>query len=130
MIENKIYCNKCGTANRIDSKFCSKCGVILNNAEYQICPHCNFQLPINAKRCTHCGKMINQSEDHEIVIILGYICSVLFSLVGLVFAIYLITRDDEKAKKHGLIQLVISIVLLFIGVIVASFGLMFTSFYY
>ncbi len=45
----------------------------------------------------------------KILIIFGYIFSILGGLLGLIIAIYLITRKDPVAKKHGRIQLAIFI---------------------
>ena len=43
----------------------------------------------------------------KIIIILGYIFSLLGGLIGVILAIYLATRKDPVAKKHGYIQLTI-----------------------
>lgn len=102
--------------------------------EGNICPVCNFPNPDEADYCVKCGtpllqiyhmkgegnslnpiiikrKIVNKSYDEEVphtnrlLILLGYIFSILGGLIGLIIAIYLITRRDPVAKKHGRIQL-------------------------
>lgn len=100
-----------------------------------VCPLCNFPNPDEAEYCVKCGTPLifkNQMENTEsslnpivikreismdaerirntphtsrILIALGYIFSILGGLLGLIIAIYLITRKDPVAKKHGRIQL-------------------------
>ena len=41
------------------------------------------------------------------LIIFGYLFSILGGLLGLIIAIYLVTRKDPKVRKHGIIQLAI-----------------------
>ena len=49
------------------------------------------------------------NNNYRLMIIIGYIFAILGSVLGFIFAIYLITRKDSNAKKHGLIQLVVLI---------------------
>lgn len=100
-----------------------------------VCPLCNYPNPDEAEYCVKCGTPLifkNQMENTEsslnpivikreismdaerirntphtsrILIALGYIFSILGGLLGLIIAIYLITRKDPVAKKHGRIQL-------------------------
>ena len=53
-------------------------------------------------------------DNYRWMIIIGYLFVILGSILGFIFAIYLITRKDSNARKHGLIQLV---------VLIAEFGL-------
>ena len=101
------------------------------------CPLCGFQNPEEADYCVKCGTPLvfkNQFEQtsthslgpiviekHEVksapshspkktsswLILLGYIFSILGGLLGLIIAIYLSTRKDPRARKHGHIQLAI-----------------------
>lgn len=102
------------------------------------CPLCNFPNPDEADYCVKCGsplifkqnfennqtsvgpiiiqkKVIGDEQSYNgprtsrILILLGYIFSILGGLLGLIIAIYLITRKDPVAKKHGRIQLLIFI---------------------
>jgi len=100
-----------------------------------VCPLCNYPNPDEVEYCVKCGSPLifkNQMENAEsslnpivikreismdaerirntphtsrILIALGYIFSILGGLLGLIIAIYLITRKDPVAKKHGRIQL-------------------------
>lgn len=100
-----------------------------------VCPLCNYSNPDEAEYCVKCGTPLifkNQMENTEsslnpivikreismdaerirntphtsrILIALGYIFSILGGLLGLIIAIYLITRKDPVAKKHGRVQL-------------------------
>ena len=49
--EPLIVCKKCGVANSVNSKFCSKCGNQI--VELNICPQCNHE---NAQNDCFCGK--------------------------------------------------------------------------
>lgn len=101
------------------------------------CPLCGFQNPEEADYCVKCGSPLifkNQLENNTyinpvvinkttvgeqevetgkrsrfstILVFLGYLFSILGGLVGLIIAIYLITRKDKGLKKHGYIQLAI-----------------------
>ena len=42
-----------------------------------------------------------------ILIVFGYVFSILGGLVGLIIALYLVTRKDANIRKHGLVQLAI-----------------------
>ena len=48
------------------------------------------------------------------MIIIGYLFAILGSVLGFIFAFYLITRKDSNARKHGIVQLI---------VLIAEFGL-------
>ncbi|MBQ6813775.1 MAG: hypothetical protein IJP12_03960 [Methanobrevibacter sp.] len=51
-----------------------------------------------------------RKQSHRLAILLGYLFAILGGLLGFVFAIYLLTRKDKRARRHGLVQLVILIV--------------------
>lgn len=75
--------------------------------ENKYCTNCGSQIDVNAELCPQCGVMVAKKESHTISIVLGYIFSILGGWIGLILAIYNISRDDEKAKLHGKIQLAI-----------------------
>ena len=52
---------------------------------------------------------MNVGRTNRIWIVLGYFFSILGSIIGLIISVYLITRKDPVAKKHGYIQLAIII---------------------
>lgn len=127
-------CPKCHSAGDDQYGFCIKCGYefpkITENENS--CPYCGFSNPDEATFCVKCGtplifknhtnetlnpiiikKEISKSANYKptsrLIIILGYIFSILGGIVGLILAIYLATRKDPVAKKHGYIQLAILI---------------------
>ena len=51
-----------------------------------------------------------KKQSYTIMILIGYIFAILGSVLGFIFAFYLITRKDSTAKKHGIIQLVLLII--------------------
>lgn len=102
------------------------------------CPLCRYPNPDEADYCVKCGTPLaikNQFEGNntalnpivikkEVVkdaqeyhanktskwlIIFGYVFSILGGVLGLIIAIYLSTRKDPVARKHGHIQLAIFI---------------------
>jgi uncharacterized membrane protein YvbJ len=106
-------------------------------ASAHTCPLCGFNNPEEADYCVKCGtpllfkqqiektstttigpivieKQVSQSpHDHgqhrtsKWLILFGYIFSILGGILGLIIAIYLSTRKDPNARKHGHIQLAI-----------------------
>ena len=107
-IENiKDTCPLCGYVNPKEAEFCVKCGAPLifkNQFENNVVTmepimvekevSGNPELPIGKKTSTW-------------IIVLGYIFSILGGILGLIIAIYLSTRKDPVAKKHGHIQIAI-----------------------
>ena len=130
-------CPQCGTASDDIYGFCIKCGYEFPKIEHDpsTCPLCGFNNPNEADFCVKCGTPLlfkNQNENGEfispivikrtaaeqpvtqqksgfsrIIVFLGYLFSILGGLLGLIIAIYLITRKDPSMKKHGYIQLAI-----------------------
>ena len=130
-------CPQCGTASDDIYGFCIKCGYEFPKIEHDpsTCPLCGFNNPDEADFCVKCGTPLlfkNQNENGEfispivikrtaaeqpvpqqksgfsrIIVFLGYLFSILGGLLGLIIAIYLITRKDPSMKKHGYIQLAI-----------------------
>ena len=111
--------------------FCIKCGCEFPKIDEtsNLCPLCNYPNPQEADYCVKCGTplifknrfennnndpnpiILNRTVDtssprtSRIIIALGYIFSLLGGIIGLIIAIYLATRKDPVAKKHGKIQL-------------------------
>lgn len=91
----------------------------------KFCPSCGEKLVDNAKFCKNCGTNLETNEnvqqtyqvpmvenDHKLAVILGYICSVLFPLIGIIIGIYLATRSDSKsAPRHGKYIIIIGLVI-------------------
>jgi len=99
----------------------------------KICPHCGFENQDNSNFCSSCGKPLifnekmNLAIDYKKLIIVSYIITIVFSWGGLIFNVlfnsfgfigfiglflpfYLIQSKDPIAKKHGYIQIAISLI--------------------
>ena len=130
-------CPQCGSTSDDIYGFCIKCGYEFPKIEHDphTCPLCGYNNPDEADFCVKCGTPLllkNQLENNSyinpivikrtsesqetqpqksrfntILVYLGYLFSILGGLVGLIIAIYLITRKDRNLKKHGFIQLAI-----------------------
>ena len=116
---NPIRCPKCGKINDGSTYFCIYCGTIFE--EYT--PDKDSIPPIllsveesNASKndddtnqentnYTSFNQEIPKKSNHRLAIILGYFFSIMGGLIGLLIAIYLISRKDSTAKKHGKIQI-------------------------
>lgn len=127
-------CPQCGSTSDDVYGFCIKCGYEFPKIQTsaQTCPLCGFNNPDEADFCVKCGTPLlfkNQMKNNnvlnpivinkeplgnptsnrtsKILIILGYFFSILGGLLGLIIALYLVTRKDPIAKRHGYIQLAI-----------------------
>ena len=130
-------CPQCGTTSDDIYGFCIKCGWEFPKIEHDpsACPLCGFKNPSEADFCVKCGtpllfknhqnngEFINpviikrtapqepvqpqRSGFTKLIIFLGYLFSILGGLLGIIIAIYLITRKDPSLKRHGYIQLTI-----------------------
>ena len=121
------------------------------NVDANTCPLCNYPNPDEADYCVKCGSPLIFKQDFEnnqssvgpiiiqrsysesgenyngprtsrLLIGLGYLFSILGGLLGLIIAIYLITRKDPVAKKHGRIQLLIFVFYLIVLLILILTG--------
>lgn len=124
-------CPQCRTTTDDSYGFCIKCGYEFTKikAGENACPLCGYPNPDEADFCVKCGTPLifksqfegdhtsinpiiisrDATENHKrtskMLIVLGYLFSLLGGLIGLIIAIYLATRKDPVAKKHGRIQL-------------------------
>ena len=110
-----IKCPRCGKINDGTTDFCIYCGTIYEEYIAEEDDSNIFFIP------TRSGKkqevklnpmpehLSSEKGNYRLMIIIGYIFAILGSVIGFIFAIYLITRKDPNAKKHGLIQLVVLI---------------------
>ena len=106
------FCDKCGAELNDNVKFCDKCGAevkIINNQSNNIstpmgaeviCPHCKQSTPMGLTHCKNCGSSL---EDNTTAVIVGYIVTFLIPIFGLIPAIYLLTRENGKAKTQGVL---------------------------
>lgn len=130
-------CPQCGSTSDDQYGFCIKCGYEFTKvqANPNQCPLCGFENPDEADFCVKCGTpllfknqfepanngtnpiiiqktVVGQSPSQngrytKLIVALGYLFSILGGLLGLIIAIYLITRKDPTLRKHGTIQLAI-----------------------
>lgn len=98
-------CPLCGYPNPDEADYCVKCGTpLIFKSQFEgnhtsINPVIiNDEVPKNEQGYTG-------PKTSNILIFLGYIFSILGGLIGLIIAIYLSTRKDPNARKHGHIQL-------------------------
>lgn len=82
-----VYCSECGTENNFDNVYCQQCGKPLHVEKSEV-------------------KHVEEKR-YSGSIAAGYIFSFLGGWIGLALAIYLVTRDDARAKYHGKINLLI-----------------------
>lgn len=99
------YCPFCGEELKDEAKFCKSCGKSLEDIHQG--GDDVFKQPVNTQQTP----IPQASNNHKIAIILGYICAILIPLFGLIFGIYLVTRNDANAKKHGKFVILISVVI-------------------
>lgn len=98
-----VFCVKCGTKNPAHAKFCQKCGSSINN------PSANTQQTQTSQNNVEVVNSQNynnpaKEESHKVAIILGYILCIISSGIGIIFSIYLQSRENPKAVMHGRIQ--------------------------
>jgi uncharacterized OB-fold protein len=58
---NLIQCINCGYKNPNDSKYCQKCGTLINPQAYtniKYCDNCGYQIKPEEEYCTNCGEKI------------------------------------------------------------------------
>ena len=107
-----IKCPKCGKINDGTTDFCIYCGTIYE--EYKADEDNSNIFSIgngpNRKPWNDSNPLSGENHNYRLMIIIGYIFAILGSVLGFIFAIYLITRKDPSAKKHGIIQLALLII--------------------
>lgn len=101
-------------------KFCPKCGTQLESETSNFCPKCGNELNFNVKNQNGIGNYLNSNanEKHTAAIVIGYICSFLIPLIGIILGIYLLTRDNNDVHKHGIIMIVISLIIGIISILI------------
>ena len=106
-----IICPKCGEGNEDSDKVCKACGTSFKEVR-----------PFSRE----------EEESSPGLIIVGYALALLgvlslgiSSIFGLVIGIVLRRKDDSKAKFHGLIIIIISIVILVSMVLAIYFALVY-----
>ena len=112
---NPIKCPRCGKINDGTTDFCIYCGTIYDEYNAEEDDSNVFFIPTRGGKKQEV-KLNPMPENHSSgkesyrwMIIIGYLFAILGSVLGFIFAIYLITRKDSNARKHGLVQLVVLI---------------------
>lgn len=118
--ENPNRCIACGYENPDEATYCVKCGMpLFLKQEFE--SNGPFIIKYEASEPKK-----EEPKDYKptssIVIVLGYIFSIMGGLIGLIIAIYLSTRKDPRARRHGHIQLGILVFYLIIIAIAISTG--------
>ena len=100
-----IFCPKCGAKNPVGAKFCQGCGgeMVLPNSN-AINPQTSNQVTAEPVKYS---KNLADEESHTLAIVLGYIFSLLGSVLGIIASVYLQRRDSPKAVLHGRVQAMI-----------------------
>ena len=99
-------CPLCGYPNPDEADFCVKCGTpLIFKSQFEGNHTAIKPIVITKESMNNLPNNNTAPRTSRILIILGYIFSVMGGLIGLIIAIYLATRKDPVAKKHGRIQL-------------------------
>ena len=101
------FCPLCGYPNPDEADFCVKCGTPLLFKNQFETKNTSFGPIIISKSGSINREGTQTSGFIKWLIIFGYLFSILGGLLGLIIAIYLITRKDPNIRKHGIIQLAI-----------------------
>ena len=101
------FCPLCGYPNPDEADFCVKCGTPLLFKNQFETKNTSFGPIIISKSGSINREGAQTSGFIKWLIIFGYLFSILGGLLGLIIAIYLITRKDPNIRKHGIIQLAI-----------------------
>ena len=119
--KDKNACPLCGYPNPDEADFCVKCGTPLLFKSHFEGTH-NSLNPIIIKREIGNESPVSSGKTSRFIIFLGYMLAILGSIIGLIIAVYLITRKDPVARKHGFIQLAIIVFYIIIIAILYSIG--------
>ncbi len=101
------FCPSCGAERKDGSKYCHNCGYDFGAVDASVNANSNSTTQVTQNSIPN----VQSENSHTISKILGYICAILIPLFGVIFGIYLITREEEDAKKHGKLIIGLSIVI-------------------
>ena len=101
-------CPLCGFNNPEEADYCVKCGTpLVFKKQFEETSTTNIGPIVIQKQVSHDPNRYHPHQTSRWLIIFGYIFSILGGILGLIIAIYLSTRKDPNARKHGHIQLAI-----------------------
>lgn len=105
---NEDTCPLCGFHNPQEADYCVKCGTpLIFKQQFQGDPNSNLNPIVIKKEISKNADEYRKPSTSKWLIVFGYIFSILGGILGLIIAIYLSTRKDPVARKHGHIQLAI-----------------------
>ena len=110
------FCPSCGAERKEGSKYCHNCGYDFGAVDASVNANSNSNAQVNQ---TIPNVQANENS-HTISKILGYISAILIPLFGIIFGIYLYTREEEDAKKHGMLIIGLSILIWVLSFMIMS----------
>ena len=103
-------CPLCQYPNPDEADYCVKCGTpLIFKKQFEEDPNSAMNPIVIKKEVVRDAQQYRANRTSKWLIIFGYIFSILGGILGLIIAIYLSTRKDPNARKHGHIQLAIFI---------------------
>lgn len=116
-------CPLCGYKNPEEADFCVKCGTpLVFKQQFKGDPDSELNPIVIKKEISRNAENYRQHQTSRWLILFGYIFSILGGILGLIIAIYLSTRKDPIARRHGHIQLAIFVFYLAIILILFATG--------
>lgn len=101
-------CQLCGFKNPEEADYCVKCGSpLILKQQFEKTSTTTIGPIVIQKEVAERPPEYRQNRTSRWLILFGYIFSILGGILGLIIAIYLSTRKDPVARKHGHIQLAI-----------------------
>lgn len=119
---SKNACPLCGYANPDEADYCVKCGTPLLFKNQPDENQSSLNPIVIKKEVVPDASKFKTQRTSRILIALGYIFSILGGILGLIIAIYLSTRKDPVAKRHGHIQLAIFVFYVVLIIILYATG--------
>ncbi len=116
-------CPLCGFQNPPEADYCVKCGTpLVFKKQFQGDPNSNLNPIVIKKEISNNAENYRKPHTSRWLILFGYIFSILGGILGLIIAIYLSTRKDPVARRHGHIQLAIFLFYILLIVILFATG--------
>lgn len=104
---NENACPLCGYPNPDEADYCVKCGTPLVFKSQFEGDNTALNPIVIKKEVINNVQEYRENQTSKWLIIFGYVFSILGGIIGLIIAIYLSTKKDPVARKHGHIQLAI-----------------------